>query len=217
MGRLLCKYMSPAGIDMLQNRRLLIGPPIEFNDPFEFYPRVDSDSESYVDELRCVLEQEPRYRQSAFRGLESVPVFASQPAREDFTSCSSIFPNYRNGPPIFGGKPLKSSLGSRSTSCCGRSVGDFHRCNKRGASCACPSTKSRQAGRSTRLPTKKTTRSVEAGQWPGPVRPSLNADYPVELDSPHHRQHILRAPTNADIAFGSFSPSAGGNKAGDGC
>src|SRR5947209_7189839 len=37
----LFKYCDQRGIDILQSLRLKVTPPIEFNDPFEFIPRVD--------------------------------------------------------------------------------------------------------------------------------------------------------------------------------
>lgn len=37
----LFKYCDARGVDILQNLRLRVTPPIEFNDPFEFMPKVD--------------------------------------------------------------------------------------------------------------------------------------------------------------------------------
>ena len=39
---LLFKYCDARGVDILQNLRLKVTPPIEFNDPFEFMPKVDT-------------------------------------------------------------------------------------------------------------------------------------------------------------------------------
>jgi hypothetical protein len=37
----LFKYCDPRGIDILESRRLKVTPPNEFNDPFEFMPKVE--------------------------------------------------------------------------------------------------------------------------------------------------------------------------------
>jgi hypothetical protein len=37
----LFKYCDQRGIDILQSLRLKVTPPIRFNDPFEFMPKVD--------------------------------------------------------------------------------------------------------------------------------------------------------------------------------
>ena len=39
---LLFKYCDPRGVEILKHLKLKITPPIEFNDPFEFMPKVDT-------------------------------------------------------------------------------------------------------------------------------------------------------------------------------
>ena len=44
----LYKYCDPRGIDILQSLRLKVTPPNQFNDPFEFMPRVETEISAAV-------------------------------------------------------------------------------------------------------------------------------------------------------------------------
>ena len=54
----LYKYCDQRGIDILQSLRLKVTPPIQFNDPFEFMPKVDFEitPEKIKTDLRSVTD-----------------------------------------------------------------------------------------------------------------------------------------------------------------
>lgn len=52
-GNILCKYIAPAGIDVLQNLRLLVQNPNNFNDPFEFLLGIgDVSKDDYIEAVK---------------------------------------------------------------------------------------------------------------------------------------------------------------------
>lgn len=60
---ILYKYCSPADVDIFRESRLKVTPPDQFNDPFEFAPRM---IEALSPELAASLGADPEVRKRAF-------------------------------------------------------------------------------------------------------------------------------------------------------